>query len=234
MKTKLGKAIDDLRSTQGWKVRQKIELLDGSFYIFRNNRIELFQLLRISGDPRAFLEISKVSNREILDVYFKEVNRRLHNFVASAKMLVDHTRIIARELYEETTFWNEYDLQIETRFKSNQVVQFVHDLRNYTLHYKLPTPRARIRFTQGEDFDTSLRLDMNALQRWNGWSSTARRFFREMGDDEELFKIVNSYTEAVTGFHDWFYNKQIELHQKDFKETDDLLAELGLIDESDE
>ena len=186
------------------------------------------------GDPKAFLELSQMSNREILHVFLKEVTRRLHNFVASANMLVEHTRIIAKELYEETVFWSEYDRQIETRFKSNQVVQFVHNLRNYTLHYKLPTPFARIRFIQGEaDFDTSLRLNMVVLKQWKGWSPTARKYLRDVGAKEELSKIVNSYADTIMDFHDWFYNKQIELHQKDFKETKDLTGELGLLVESE-
>ena len=117
--------LDKLQNTEGWRISKRIEHLGISAYIFKTNHDELVQRIEYFKRPEAML-LWDVRNRDQMPDYLKEVTRLLHNFVASAKTLVDHTRIIAREMYENTDFWKEYEAQIAQRLASNPLVQFVH------------------------------------------------------------------------------------------------------------
>ena len=52
--------------------------------------------------------------------------------------LVDHARAIYHELYEEDGLFPDYQAEVTRRFGSAPLIQFVHDLRNVTLHARLP------------------------------------------------------------------------------------------------
>ena len=117
--------LDKLQNTEGWRISKRIEHLGISAYILKTNHDELVQRIEYFKRPEAML-LWDVRNRDQMPDYLKEVTRLLHNFVASAKTLVDHTRIIAREMYENTDFWKEYEAQIAQRLASNPLVQFVH------------------------------------------------------------------------------------------------------------
>src|SRR5713101_7053156 len=67
--------------------------LDLSLYIFHANFKELHELITYitTDDPRT-AKLYTVGNEEKLDAVGYDIVRRIHNFVASVKSLVDHTR----------------------------------------------------------------------------------------------------------------------------------------------
>jgi len=60
----------------------------------------------------------------------------LHNYLASAKTLIDHTRILVEELYKNTDFWAEYEARKKETFIDSPLAQFVQNLRNYRAFLK--------------------------------------------------------------------------------------------------
>ena len=54
-----------------------------------------------------------------------EVTRKLHNFIASAKTYIDHTRAVIRDWYAGTDFLKEYNKEIEHRFVGNPLTGFI-------------------------------------------------------------------------------------------------------------
>src|SRR5205085_6713615 len=125
--------IEELKNTKGWQITRKIEHLGTSFYIFKANHDELIESIEQFKLPISLLLWGDDSVNE-MDQFLKNVTRQLHNFVAAAKTLVEHTRIIAREMYDGTGLWNEYESEVANRFTSSAHVQFVHKLRDYILH----------------------------------------------------------------------------------------------------
>src|ERR1051325_5348715 len=206
--------IERLQNTKGWQVRDKMYKLDTSFYVFNVNHNDLIEIIRIFQRPDISMAMLRAAaNRqyyEKLRPVFKEVVRRLHNFVASAVTLVEHTRIIARELYTETEFMNEYDQQIAERFVNNPIVQFVHKLRNYILHRDLPVTSAQFTFdANATEVNNSVVIDIEELRKWDGWNPVSRKFIEHAARDEKLEDIVKSYTSIIVDFHQWFHQKQL-------------------------
>lgn len=158
-----------------------------------------------------------------------EVTRGLHNYVASVMTLVEHTRIFARETYEKTQFWTEYQAAINARFES-PLPHFVQDLRDYTLHYRLPMTGASTSWKQGEEhLKTRIMLDVESFRDWNGWSPQARENLKGLAKDAELLEIIEAYFFTVQGFYQWLAKRQAELHREELAEVRQLQEKLSAL-----
>jgi hypothetical protein len=213
--------IDELQNTEGWQISKKIEHLGLSAHIFKTNHDELIQRIEYFKRPEAIV-LWDVRNNAQMEHYLKEVSRLLHNFVASAKTLVEHTRIIAREMYGSTDFWKEYESQIAQRFTSNPLVRFIHELRNYILHYDLPLTSASLT----PKHDSLLKINITTLRKWKGWKGPSRQYVSYANDEETIEDIVRGYTSAIINFHDWFNDRQHELHKEAFEAANELRQRL--------
>jgi hypothetical protein len=213
--------LDELENSDGWRISRKIEHLGASFYIFKSNYDELIQRIECFKRPEAIL-LWDVRNDDQLERFLKEVTRLLHNFVAAALTLVEHTRIIAREMYKDTEFWKEYNLQITNRFALNPLVQFVQGLRNYILHRDLPLTSASLSSTH----EASLKINISKLRTWRRWETVARDYIQAANDDEKIEDIVKAYTSSILDFYNWFYERQLDLHKEAFREAEGLRQRL--------
>jgi hypothetical protein len=148
--------------------------------------------------------------------------RKFHNFVASALMLVDHTRSLSKKMYMGTQFEAVLDSEIEKRFKQNPQIQFVHRLRNYTLHCGLPEPAAVL----SASMEPSLKISITQLRQWDGWTNLARQHLETCRDDEKIEDIATAYFISVRDFHEWFFNNQIKLHEEAFADANALRERL--------
>src|SRR5436309_5452882 len=102
---------DRIMSSKGWLIASKIRPVGISLYVFNQNYNELKQFLVAYAKPDVGLEISRVGNRKKFDAFMMEVTRRLHNYLASAMSLVDHTFLLVRALYKGTAFEKEYHVE---------------------------------------------------------------------------------------------------------------------------
>jgi hypothetical protein len=213
--------IEKLQQTEGWKIHQDMERLGWSFYIFQGNYYDLIRSLHIDyGD---FLQHFDVRNRAAMQDLLKEVMRKFHNFAAGALMLVDHTRILSERLYNGSEFEQVYAAEIEKRFTQSLVVQFVHRLRNYVLHCGLPEPSAVL----DSNLEASLRLNISKLREWSGWTQRAREYLDRFKGDIKIADVASAYFTAISDFHEWFFEKQKQLHEKEFAEGNALRERLS-------
>ncbi len=151
-----------------------------------------------------------------------EVLRLVHNFLASAKTLVDHTRVLTTELYTHTPFKDEYQAKIKELFAEAPLPRFLLGLRNWMLH-KGTVPLAVVSTFEGIDSSASrLVLKLADLKMWDGWDSFAKSFLLETSSDIELKVVVRSYGRLVEAFYDWLSGRMSELHADAFKELERL------------
>src|SRR5688572_11318914 len=91
-----------------WAAIGRIRHFRISVELLQRNYQELNQLLvGIGAPPNPFSFLGTV-NRWKRGLVLREVVFRLHNYVASALSLVDHSRILYRELYEKDCTFPEY------------------------------------------------------------------------------------------------------------------------------
>lgn len=214
-------------SSEGWRIIDKIETLQLSYRIFKVNQMELSKLLdEYSSNSELALNLSATENRGKLDNLFREITRLLHNFLAAAKTLVDHTRAFYQDEYKGSEFETDYNKKIKEKFVDVPVSKFVQDLRNYILHKTLPIAGATLSFDRGDGISHSITLDAKSLNEWNKWTSKAKEYLESIEEDRIILSdVVEGYKTQVTEFYSWFGEKQREIHKKDIEELYKLQAQ---------
>ena len=102
------------------------------------NAQELIEITNRVNDPDEGLRLMSQDNREAGDQTHREVSRRVHNFVAAALTLVEHTRVFMRKHYANTSVLARFEGKISAELDNEPVVKFVQNLRNFMLHKGLP------------------------------------------------------------------------------------------------
>ncbi|PWU44490.1 hypothetical protein DLJ46_25720 [Micromonospora globispora] len=167
-----------------------------------------------------FLElIQNVRPSLVQDEFYDEVDRRLHNFVAAAATLIDHTRRLVDD-YAGTSFAEEY-----TRRKDELIAQpeatFVRDLRNFVLHYGLPTIGGT--FSIGKEaFGSQIEIPTASLLTWKGWKPNSRRFLESRGEGVVLTEPLDAYAKSLDSLYQWLFPHRDVLHGAEIAEVNRL------------
>ena len=86
----------EISKSDAIKYEGRIQALQMSYLVFHRNFEELNKLVGIRNDPKKMLELWSLHNRHKLHIVMNEILRLLHNYLASAKSLIDQTRVIIR------------------------------------------------------------------------------------------------------------------------------------------
>jgi len=145
-----------------------------------------------------------------------EVSRRLHNFLASAKTLVDHSRVHVLTTHSGTQFEKDYKDEVASRFSQSSITKFVHCLRNYNLHYRIPLVNASTRLEPGgqvTEMRQQIFLRADILRSWTGWDKLAKRYLSEAGEQLSVERLATDYMRVVSPFYEWFRARDLQLHR---------------------
>ena len=146
-----------------------------------------------------------------------EVARLLHNFLASAMTLVDHTRAHINTRHAGTAFEKEYQQHIRESFTANPVSRFVQCLRNYNLHYSLPVVSGRLSMEfdppgQTKSMKSQFMLNVLKLQEWDNWDPPSKTYITRVGEELPVDRLADDYMKLVLPFHDWFRERDLAEH----------------------
>ncbi len=223
-KTEFGIRFDKLQASPEMEIYRNLQALSASYRVFNKNYDELVYHLDHLNNPRESLFMYSSEQRENLESLIDEASRLFHNFLASAKSLVDHTRNIVNRLYSNQEFIKEYEAKLAGNIANNSVKKFVQRLRNYTQHYILPIPALQIEFAE-EDIEMSVRLDVEILKQWDGWGSSMS-YLENLGDSLCLISLSNEYFVIVQEFYQWLTERQTQLHRSDLENLQNMKDEL--------
>ena len=160
-----------------------------------------------------------------------EVGRLFHNFLASVGTLVDTTRVIMNEFYEEGALRSEYEGEKDRLFAKDPLIQFVQGLRNYSLHYRLAPifghlTLSRDQQTQVMEEKSAFMLDKGELLRAPKWSRYAKQYLRQAPDEIPIFELVDEYYRRVTRFHIWLDERLRVLHKNELDAVNEKIGRL--------
>jgi hypothetical protein len=214
----------------GWRLGRELSGLARSYKVFLGNDAELRDYLRRHSELPTVLELWSVQNREGFERFLDEVDRLLHNYVAGAGTLRDHTRRVWQKhapVIEATR--EEYERRIALTFADSSAAQLVKGLRNYTFHRRLPVARGRLSWVKDESFDSIVFLERKELLAWDGWSPPARQTLETAPEDVNLAEVVDQYSDAVVEFNTWFGEAFVGGHLEAFDELRDLKQQLAVL-----
>lgn len=138
-----------------------------------------------------------------------EMARLLHNFIASAKSLVEYTRKIINERYRDADFYEQYQTEVRKRFVNNHLSGFIEELRNYVLHYSLPLSSINTSMILGSEDDpgsvrVSFRLKKVDLLSWDGWTAKkGRGFLNNINDEIDIECLADDYYKQTVAIQVW-------------------------------
>jgi hypothetical protein len=189
----------------GFKEKELYDGLARTIYaVFAPNRDELISLLdRAKNDSDLAIELFQNMWRPTIRIQFEgAVMRALHNYVASATALVDHTRRIMHE--RSGPIVDEFERR-KLAILAHPAIPFIHNLRNYVLHHSLPFigHQVRVEPQTGLDATTEIRLSTRELGAWKGWSAAARGLIDANKDELALRPVVDIHAGLVIGLNEW-------------------------------
>jgi len=162
-----------LHASKGMQYLNRRKIRAFTLNVFQGNLDELRKTCDLIEDPESGLRLIQASMDTGNNAAHMEVLRRLHNFLAAAKSLVDHTRLFIDEHYARTPIQEAYAQKVESDLSQDPLVKFVQDLRNYMLHRDLPASSmsisvSRIENSIAQDLTTAATIDKQAIFTWSG------------------------------------------------------------------
>lgn len=193
-----------------------------SLNILFNNGEELLNSAKRIHDPDLMAPTIGEENREASNQAHREFNRHLHNFVASAMTLVDHTRVMLKERYEGESILNEINEHITNTVAKIPVCKFVQDMRNYIVHRGLPNSQIYNKFTKNENdsfnYTVGIQIPTADLLDYQKWTAPAKSYLEQAGEYIDILNLVSSYIQEVQELNKWLISILEKYHEKDFFE----------------
>jgi hypothetical protein len=183
---------------------------------------------RPSGDQDLAFELIQNVRlpSHVQDEFHAEVDRLLHNFVASAATLVDHTRRLVAN-YEGTAFASDYESHKEALAALAEAA-FIKDLRNYVLHYGIPAIVGTYTFN-ADGFSARFEIEVDVLSQWDGWKHLSRAYLRQAANTIVLAEPLDEYAKALDALYQWMAPRFRELHGHEIAEVDRIIDRFNYV-----
>lgn len=209
--------VDDPRPVNGnlWGEwvgagNERWEVVRRSWAVFGRNTKELIDLLNIPATNRAVALQLMGDDREASRPFWEALDQRLHNQLASAVSLVDHTRrLLAYYRNDVPAMVAEYERRNLSIMEMNETA-FLRDLRNYLLHYGSPPVIQTLQLGPGGVTGHSVKLSAAFLLGWNEWKASARRYLSSFAerDGPVLWQVVAAYAKAMSDLVMWLFEQR--------------------------
>jgi hypothetical protein len=199
-----------MKSSNEFKVGETYKNLELCWYVFEENYKDL----------RESITSTTFSDAKELDLVLKRFSRLLHNFLAAAMMLRDVTR--ALKAGESQEFKEDYQEEVNLRFVDNHLNLFVENLRNYSLHYRLPIGGIMAEFKAdpqtGNLFlgDSFFYLDKNLLEKWCKWGK-GKVYLATADENIKIIDLIDAYFISIMDFQWWLHKYYSDAHRAELE-----------------
>jgi hypothetical protein len=196
-----------LRQSDGAVLQSDLQGLKRGLGVLLGNCEELLGFLSSTDDPLTAIRLWAVQNREGFERHLDEVDRLLHNVVAAAMSLREHSyRVRDRWLQadQRDNLREEYNDRARQVFRDSWTAQFVAGLRIIVQHRKLPRLLGYAEHVPGQAFISKIVLDTADVLQVYDWNAAMRASLEARDEPIALDEIVTEYRDAVVGFHGWF------------------------------
>lgn len=213
--------IRAIHESRGMRFINEQQLRTFSTNILRMNGTELLMAAEKLHDEEIGLSLMYVNNKDAGSQAHRELKRYLHNFVASAMTLVDHTRVMLAELYGGEKVHDEILERIKSTVAASPVCKFVQDMRNYIVHKGLPNSEMYLEGTNTDDgfvFKAGVRIRTAELLNWDGWKSLSKSYLRNASEFIQIQEFTKQYLEEINAFTLWLEDRLVSHHSEDLLE----------------
>lgn len=203
------------------QISERISLIqhfDYSLRLFEFNYRELMGVVDFMCEESNGLELFAIVNEWKLYEYQALLAFRLHNYVCAAKSLIDHSRVLYKRVYVKGNIdFVDYQVEVDSRFVKNELIQFVSFLRNYTQHEKIPIIFSNFSFDSASDdgFIFTACLEPSELLGASSIPALAKKYITSQSDKIDIKSVFVTYHQQICEFYEWFKGRQDKLHSVD-------------------
>jgi len=194
-----------------------------SVNIFQGNFLELINTCDMVENPKNGLMLMSEEHRRTsgLEAHM-EVMRLFHNFLASAKSLIDHTRVFVDEHYGKTPLVQIYQQKITIDFATDPLMKFIQDLRNYMVHCGLPSGSMSLSIkrnpeTGSHTMESTVSIYKKNLLLWGKWTSVSLSYLEAADEEIKISTLSKAYEGKVRIFSEWLDDELQKHHELDIK-----------------
>ncbi|CAG0964418.1 hypothetical protein ANRL3_01091 [Anaerolineae bacterium] len=227
--------MQELLDMPEFQIHSSIQELNTSIYIFEENYNDLRRLVNFLAVDSRSEHLLLLRNRHKLKSVLTDIIRLLHNYVAAAQSLIDHTRRLNRKLNSNSEKFAEYNTRVEIEFVKDSLSQFVKDLRQYCQHYRAPNLEITVRTSDKTGGATkTINLLTDDLRSYERWSPLAKEYLNTAGEKVNIMEVATAYKAKVIRFYDWFRFHIETIHAVELrrlKDKEQLYLEARLRDE---
>ncbi len=194
---------------------ERWEIVRRSWSVFVRNTRELSQLLAIPSKRTAVSLLLMSDDREATTPFWEELDQRLHNELASAVTLVDHSRRLMKYYRPYIpSMVQEYERRNENVTDLRETA-FLRDLRNYLLHYGVPPVIQTLSLSSpavAGGTGHAIKLSADRLLEWGSWKAKSRDYLAEFKDGPDLRQTVAVYANSMSGLFSWLFEQRLPSH----------------------
>jgi hypothetical protein len=221
--------LSERDGSEAYRLRGRIRLFSVSFRTFEANYRELLASLAAIRPQAIPEDLGMPIDDSGSGLQLEAICRCLHNYLAAAGSLIDHMRVLHREIYQPAALIPRYQAEINERFVNNGLAQLVKSLRNVNMHCHqlIITYSERVNIDRnGASIASEVYIRKDAILAHGNLPASARTFLVEMGDRISLEAIIERYHDAMVDFYDWFSARQQEIHGEAFRNLERIEQEL--------
>jgi hypothetical protein len=211
-RTQRERLISDRNKHPEYLVHQAWTALWRSFDIYTDNMSELRALLAgAETDEQLQMELfQNVRAPTVRTAYFRGLDKALHNSLAGAVSLVDHTRRHVAENFPETKFSTDFESKNSIVYKMPEST-FLRRFRNYLLHVgHAPFKMTGTLAVKSSDTGTLTvwLVSEELLSVEKVWTAPARTFIENHAEGIHLLAVVDAYGQAMLDLYHWVFDQQ--------------------------
>jgi len=218
-----------INNSDGVKFINKMHTHSFSQNIFHGNLREIKEALDLVENIDIGIKLMSQEHRDAGNQVYKEVNRLFHNFLSSAKTLIEHTRIFMDTHFKNSSVHKAYTHKVKMEFAQDELSRFIQDLRNYMLHQGLPHNEMSLKFDNKDQnnphIESTISLNIEKLNEWNRWSSGSKKYLQKQNENLKLSILVEEYSKKIIGLHEWLEEELYKYYEDDLKELETLQNE---------
>ena len=224
VRTRTGWSLAHIVESPEYRIAVELDELEAALRLHEANYRDVMRTTAelVANDDEEIDRLKKLwswDNRRELERMWTEAGRLLHNYLASAYTLLEHTRRHIERLYADLPFKHEYGKEKENQLTNYPLVWFVTDLRVYNQHRRLPLVGGELsvdvdKLPESKVIRSRVCLDVkDLLTRGRKWSRPSREYLASAGNWLPVDKLAEEYMRVISPFYSWLRSREREIHK---------------------
>jgi hypothetical protein len=213
--------LDDLEEVEGTQVLDELESLKSTIYTVNRNFEELNEIDQWFADQG--FEIQMMKHRGELDEFYREYQRRLHNYVVSVYSLIEQSKRANGKAGIEG-FDDVYSEGLE-RFDIVERWKFLEQFRHHIQKSEFPSLDLRI-VEEEEGIRYGILISRDEMLEQGTFKSWGREYLESKESKIDIQKEVRRYHENVNDFYSWYYDALQENRAEALQEREEIIDDM--------